>query len=268
MKNVVVTGSTKGIGFALAGEFAKLGHNVVVTGRTDAAVADAVARVQAVAPSVRVVGVPTDVTDFEAVQALWDTAARELGRVDIWINNAGLAISTKTIVENDPAEISAMVRTNMLGTMFGAKVAAVGMAAQGGGQIINILGGGSDGRFRPGQAVYSSTKRGLNLFTAALTKEMKDTTVHVGSVRPGILISDGFIREIREEDPAKFAKQRRALNILGDHVDEVAPWIVEQILFANPQNGATIAWLSTPKIAGRFATASFKKRDILGRYGL
>ena len=58
-----------------------------------------------------------------------------------------------------------MVRTNMLGTIFGAKVAAVGMQAQGGGQIVNILGGGSDGRFREGQAIYGSTKRGLNLFT-------------------------------------------------------------------------------------------------------
>ena len=126
---------------------------------------------------------------------------------------------------------------------------------------------GSDGKFRPGQAVYASTKRGLKLFTEALTKEMKDSTVRVISVRPGILLSDGFIREIKAEDPAKFAKQRRALNILGDQVEDVAPWIVEQIL-ANDKNGATVAWLSTGKILGRFATAGFKKRDILSRYGL
>ena len=178
-----------------------------------------------------------------------------------------LAVSTKTIAENDPSEISEMVRTNMLGTMYGAKVAAIGMAAAGGGQIVNVLGGGSDGRFRPGQAIYSSTKRGLNLFTEALTKELKGTSVHVGSVRPGILLTDGFIRESRNEDPAKFAKQRRALNILADPVEDVAPWIVEQIL-AKTQNGAKTVWLTNGKIARRFATASFSTRDILTRYGL
>lgn len=267
MKNIVVTGSTKGIGFALSSAFAARGHNVVVTGRTQQAVDEAVAKIEKAAPGVTVLGVPTDVTDFGSVQALWDTASSKLGRVDLWINNAGVAISTKDIVDNTPDEITTMVTTNMLGTIFGAKVAATGMKAQGGGQIVNILGGGSDGRFRAGQAVYGSTKRGLNLFTEALTKELKDTTVTVGSVRPGILITDGFIREIKAEDPAKFAKQRSALNILGDPVEDVAPWIADQIL-SKPQNGATTSWLSTGKIIGRFATARFKKRDILTRYGL
>jgi NAD(P)-dependent dehydrogenase (short-subunit alcohol dehydrogenase family) len=267
MKNVVVTGSTKGIGHALATEFARLGHGVVVTGRTEAAVDEAVAKIKAVAPKAAVVGVPTDVTDFDSVQALWDRAVAELGRVDIWVNNAGLAISTKTIVQNDPSEVSAMVRTNMLGTMFGAKVAAAGMLSQGGGQIVNILGGGSDGKFRPGQAIYSSTKRGLGLFTEALTKELEGTNVTVGSVRPGILITDGFIRESKLEDPAKFAKQRKALNIIADPVDEVAPWIAGQIL-AKPQNGAKTVWLTNGKIARRFAMAGFNKRDLFTRYGL
>lgn len=264
--NVVITGSTKGIGFGLASEFAKRGHNVMVTGRSAQSVAAAAQEVAAVSPGAAVYGQVVDVSDYESVQALWDYAIASMTTVDVWINNAGLAVSTRSIVQNTPTEIAAMVTTNMLGTMYGAKVAATGMLAGNGGRIVNILGGGSDGRFRPGQAVYSSTKRGLNLFNEALIKELKGSSVTVSSVRPGILLTDGFIREAGEEDPATFAKQRKALNILADPPEEVTPWIVDQLL-AHPEHGAKIQWLTNAKIAGRFARA-YKKRDILTRYGL
>ncbi len=114
--------------------------------------------------------------------------------------------------------------------------------------------------------MYSSTKRGLSLFNEALIKELKGTSVAVASVRPGILLTDGFIREARDEDPETFAKQRKALNILADQPDQVTPWIVDQLL-AHPEHGAKIQWLTNAKIARRFAT-SYKKRDVLTRYGL
>lgn len=264
--NVVVTGSTKGIGFGLASEFAKRGHNVMVTSRSAQSAASTAEQIAAVSPGAALYAHAVDVSDYESVQSLWDHAVDSMSSVDMWINNAGLAVSTRTIVDNTPNEIAAMVTTNMLGTMFGAKVAATGMLAARGGRIVNILGGGSDGRFRPGQAIYSSTKRGLNLFTEALIKELKGTPVAVASVRPGILLTDGFIREAGEEDPATFAKQRKALNILADPPEDVTPWIVDQLL-SHPEHGAKIQWLTNAKIAGRFAT-SYKKRDILTRYGL
>src|SRR5690242_16721637 len=106
MKNVVITGSTKGIGKALSLEFVKRGYNVAITGRNEADVDQAVKNLQAAAGSgVRVIGVPTEVTDFDAVQALWNRASAEFGTVDLWINNAGLALMTKKVVEMEPAEI-------------------------------------------------------------------------------------------------------------------------------------------------------------------
>jgi NAD(P)-dependent dehydrogenase (short-subunit alcohol dehydrogenase family) len=269
VSSVVITGSTKGVGFALAQEFAKRGWSVLVSGRTTAAVDEALAKIRAAQPQAKVSGAIVDVSSYPSVQALWTTAVAAFGRVDLWINNAGLAVSTKTIIENDPTEISAMVTTNMLGTMYGGKVAATGMLAQsGGGRIINILGGGSDGRFREGQAIYSSTKRGLNLYTQALVKELKGTNVIVGSVRPGILITEGMVREAHEMGDERFSKQRKALNILGDRPQDVAPWIVDQLESTAGKHGAEVSWLSTPKIIGRFSTAGFKKRDILTEYGL
>ncbi|WP_433361317.1 SDR family NAD(P)-dependent oxidoreductase [Streptosporangium sp. CA-115845] len=68
-----------------------------------------------------------------------------LGGVDLWINNADVAHTTLPIIETTPDDVRAMVTTNMLGTVYDTQVAVRGMLAQGGGQVFNILGGGSDG---------------------------------------------------------------------------------------------------------------------------
>ena len=156
------------------------------------------------------VGQATDVTDAVAVQGLWDKAVAELGSVDLWINNAGVAHTTASIVDTDVDDVRTMVTTNMLGTIYGSQVAVRGMTAQpDGGQVFNILGGGSDGKIRDNMGVYSSTKRGLDLFTAALVKETKGSNVRVGQVRPGLLITDGWLREARRA-PSRFPRSARS----------------------------------------------------------
>ena len=90
MKNIVITGSTKGIGFGLAEEFVRRGHSVVISGRTPESVASAVAKLEVVTPSGveragRARGRACDVARYEEVEALWAFAAAELGSVDIWI---------------------------------------------------------------------------------------------------------------------------------------------------------------------------------------
>lgn len=130
-----------------------------------------------------------------------------------------------------------------------------------------MLGGGSDGRIRPGMGVYSATKRGLDLFTRALVKETKESGVVVGQVRPGILISDGWLREAQRA-PEQVSSQRRMLNVLADHVDDVAPYLVRQMLDAD-RTGAEISWLTTGRIMKRFMTPGYAGRnDAMARYGL
>ena len=264
MSNIVVTGSTKGVGNALAREFLRRGHSVVVTGRGAAAVEEAVGKLAPEATGgARVVGRPTDVTDLAEVQGLWDEAVAELGRVDLWVNNAGVAHTTAPIVETADADVRAMVSTNMLGTIFGSQVAVRGMTAQGGGRLFNVLGGGSDGRIRPNMGVYAATKRGLDMFTRALVKETKDGPVQVGQVRPGMLITEGWLREAAVA-PEQVSSQRKILNILCDHVDEVAPYLVDRML-ASKRTGEEIAWLTNARMARKFMSP---KRDVLARYGL
>ena len=267
MSTAVITGSTKGIGHAMARELLARGHDVVVSGRSRVSVDEAVGTLAAAGGTGRVVGQATDVSDELQVQALWDRAVAEFGRVDLWINNAGVAHTTEPVVDTAADDVRAMVTTNMYGTIFGSQVAARGFLAQGSGKLFNVLGGGSDGRIRPGMGVYSATKRGLDLFTRALIKETKDSGLLVGQVRPGILISDGWLREAKRA-PEQVSSQRRMLNILSDHVDDVAPYLVTEMLAAT-KTGAEISWLTTGRIMKRFMTPGYAaKHDVMARYGL
>lgn len=267
MSNVVITGSTKGIGHALAREFRKRGHSVVVTGRSQSAVDEAISTLDSAPGNGKVLGRTLEVSDPEQQQALWEYAADSLGRVDLWVNNAGVAHTTEPITQTTEDAVRAMVHTNMLGTIFGSQTAARGMVAQGGGKIFNVLGGGSDGRIRPGMGVYGATKRGLDGFTRALSKEIADTGVTVGQIRPGVLITEGWLREAAAA-PEQVRSQRKALSFITDHVDDVAPELVERML-ASTKNGDEISWLTTGRLAKRFMTPGYaKKHDVLARYNL
>ena len=262
MTTFVITGSTKGIGFALARYVAQRGDNVVVSGRTDAAVGEAVGKIEKAGGAGKVLGVAADTSELAQVEALWARAVERFGRVDVWINNAGVA-NMKPILEIADADVKTMLHTNMLGTIHGSQVAARGMVKQGGGRIFNILGGGSDGEYFPGMGVYGATKRGLDYFTRALVKELSGTPVLVGRVRPGMIVTEGVIREIKA-DPAGFAKGRKVMNALCDLPETVAPFLVEKML-AMPKTGGKIAWLTGGKIAMRMMMMGFKPRADLYR---
>ena len=91
MRVVVITGSTRGIGYGLADSFLALECAVVVNGRTQGSVDRAVESLSTKHEATRILGQPGDVTQLEQVQQLWDAARQHFGRIDIWINNAGLA---------------------------------------------------------------------------------------------------------------------------------------------------------------------------------
>ncbi|MCC5795183.1 MAG: SDR family oxidoreductase [Chromatiales bacterium] len=261
-QTIVITGSTRGIGKGLAVEFLKRGHQVVVTGRSQEAVDRAV---EELSPNGPVIGRPCDVRDFDAVQAVWDAGVERFGRIDMWINNAAVATENRLTAELDPKQIAATVDTNLTGTMFGTRVALAGMLKQGGrGRIYMFEGFGSNGMMRPGLATYGATKRALRYYTAAVAAECKDTPVLIGSLSPGIVVTDLLIYSSKNEDPAKWEKSKRFLNILGDTVDVVTPWLAEQAL-ASEKQGAMIAWLTTAKSMGRFAGAFLlgRRRDII-----
>jgi NAD(P)-dependent dehydrogenase (short-subunit alcohol dehydrogenase family) len=260
MQTILITGSTRGIGQGLAREFLRMGHQVVVTGRSEAAVKAATADLGS--PE-RVLGVTCDVRSLESNQAAWDAGVARFGRIDVWINNAAVATDRLALADLPGDQIKATVDTNLLGTLYGCRVAIRGMRGQpGGGKVYSFEGFGSDGMARTGLTTYGCTKRAVRYLTSALAKECAGTSVLVGSLSPGIVATDLLLYSSKGRDPAEWAKARKMLNVLGDTVETVTPFLARGAL-ANTKQGGRVDWMTPAKAAGRFATAWFRKRDIL-----
>lgn len=260
MKIVVITGSTRGIGYGLADAFLDLGCAVTITGRTPASVEGAVSKLSAKHEADRILGQTCDVTQIEQVQALWDAAVAHFGRIDIWINNAGISHPRRDFWEHSPKRIQAVMDTNLVGVMYGSQVALRGMLDQGFGSVYNVEGMGSDGRQVEGMTLYGTTKYGLHYLTDALVEETKRTPVLVGALSPGMVITDMLTsEEVRSEEDWETTK--RIFNILADRVEDVTPWLARQVL-DNDKTGVRIKWLTRGKIMARFLTSPFRKRDL------
>jgi NAD(P)-dependent dehydrogenase (short-subunit alcohol dehydrogenase family) len=257
MKTIVITGSTRGIGYGLAQAFLARGQAVVISGRTAEAVDEAVATLRARQPGAQVLGQPCQVSDLAQVEALWAAAKQHFGRVDIWINNAGISHPPRKLWELPRETIDAVVATNVTGSLYGTQVAARGMLAQGGGFIYDLHGFGSTGMVRPGLSVYGLTKYAVAYLTKALSAEAAGGPVKIGAISPGIVATE-LMTQPYDGDPAGLERAKRVFNILGDKVDTVTPWLADRVL-ANTQSGVVISWLTPAKAAWRFATASFNR---------
>jgi len=258
---VVVTGSTRGIGYGLADEFLKSECSVVICGRTSGSVDRAMRALSERHGADHVDGLPCDVINLAQVQALWDHAQRRFGRVDVWVNNAGIAHRMSEIADLNGDVAAAVVSTNVTGTLYGSKVATAGMLRQGFGAIYNMEGLGSDGRRVRGLAAYGASKRAVRYLSESLVSELAGTPVLVGSLSPGMVATDMLSSEQMPEGGTS-ERSRRVMNLLTDRVETVTPWLVRRML-DNQKHGVRIVWLTTTKVMWRFATAPFVRRHIL-----
>jgi NAD(P)-dependent dehydrogenase (short-subunit alcohol dehydrogenase family) len=237
---------------------------VTISGRSQPAVENAVTSLAARYSPDRVFGYPCDVSDFSQVQTLWDAARAHFGRVDIWINNAGIAHTTIPTWEQSPETIRSVVETNVIGAVYGARVALKGLIEQGGGQLYNMEGYGSDGSIRSGMllTLYGSSKSLIHYFSRSLAMEVRNQPVQVGWIRPGMVATEMISRQYdgRIED---WERLKRIFNIIAERVEVVAPWIARKIL-ENKRNGAQIQYGGAFRLLLRFLLAPFVKRDVMG----
>jgi len=181
-KTAVVTGSTKGIGKAIATELVRAGVNVIVSSRDSREVERTAAQLNEIGRG-RVVGSACDVRDYTQVGKLFETAVNTFGGVDILVNNAGIGIFG-SVEEMVPEDFRAILETNVLGVYHCCHRVIPLMKQGGGGYIINIssLAGVNA---HPRMAAYNASKFGLNGFTEALMQEVRHDGIKVSYIMPG-----------------------------------------------------------------------------------
>ncbi|XP_019151724.1 PREDICTED: chlorophyll(ide) b reductase NOL, chloroplastic [Ipomoea nil] len=235
--NVLITGGSKGIGYALAKEFLKAGDNVLICSRSADRVDSALESLRNETGKQHVWGTKCDVRDSEDVKSLVAFAKQNLKYIDIWINNAGSnAYSYKPLVEASDEDLIEVVTTNTLGLMICCREAINMMLSQPrGGHVFNIDGAGSDGRPTPKFAAYGATKRSVVHLTKSLQAEleMQDVkTVVVHNLSPGMVTTDLLMSGANTKQ-AKFF-----INILAEPPDVVAEYLVPNIR-SIPTSGST-----------------------------
>jgi short-subunit dehydrogenase len=144
--------------------------------------------------------------------------------------------------------------------MIASSVAMQGMLAQGFGQIYNMEGFGAGGNIREGMSVYGTSKAAVRYYSKALIAEADETAVQVGILSPGMVMTDLILRQYQDK-PEELEKYKRIFNIIADRVENVTPWLVNKML-ANQKNGAHFQYAPSTKLAWRFISSPFNKRDV------
>jgi NAD(P)-dependent dehydrogenase (short-subunit alcohol dehydrogenase family) len=182
----VVTGGTRGIGRAIAARLAREGHAVVLSGSTAASASKAEADLRREGLDVR--GVAADARREEDQRLLVETAAKEHGRLDVLVNNAGIG-GFGRVDEISAEKFREVVETNLLGPWYAIRHAAPLMKKSGGGFIVNIASLAAINAFANG-AAYNASKFGLLGLSDAAMLDLRHDGIRVAVVMPGSVATD------------------------------------------------------------------------------
>lgn len=226
-KVVVVTGSTRGIGRSIAEACAKEGASVVICSRKESAVTetcDAFKR-----EGFNISGIAVDVSIQDDLEKLLQHTIGTWGRVDVWVNNAGLSGGFRPLVNMTEKEITDIVNVNFLGTIKACHMIIRYFINQGAGILINISGkGGRRGEASPFLAAYAATKAAVTNLTKSLAQENKAHPISIHSVLPGMVATD-FYKDIKTTpDLATSARSiPYVLKAFGVPVDKVGHFVAK-----------------------------------------
>lgn len=187
-KKAIVTGGTRGIGFAVVQTFLKNGASVALFGSRQETVDKALAALKEENPDWEIIGMAPDLTDYAAVDAAFAEVEKAFGRIDILVNNAGIS-AREPLYDYTPEAFEKIMRLNVSAVFNGCRAAAPRMKAQGGGSIINTssmvsLYG------QPSGVGYPTSKFAVNGMTRSLARELGRDNIRVNAVAPGVTRTD------------------------------------------------------------------------------
>lgn len=186
VRAALVTGGTRGIGYAIARRLSNEGFTVTISGQTAKSVEAALGAFRK--EGLDVAGRPADARKQEDQEALVRFAAERSGRLDVLVNNAGIG-ETERVDRMDPETFRAIIETNLYGPFYALRAAAPIMRRHGGGYVINIASLAAVNPI-PGGAAYNASKFGLLGFSEASMLDLRHDGIRVSAILPGSVATD------------------------------------------------------------------------------
>ncbi|ABB23301.1 SDR family NAD(P)-dependent oxidoreductase [Pelodictyon luteolum] len=207
----VITGSTKGIGNAIAHAFVREGAKVVITSSSEPNVRHALDAF----PEGTALGFRCDVTSPAEVERLLEAAVERFGRIDCFINNAGISDPFQSLAESDPDLWGRVIDTNIKGTYYASRAAIrYFLQFNPNGKLINMAGSGTDPQSNtPWISAYGSTKAAIARFTRSVAAEYRHTGMSIMLLHPG-LVRTAMVSP--SEPTAELLKQLHTFNTVLD----------------------------------------------------
>jgi len=225
----VVTGASRGLGKGMAARFAAAGLRLGLVARTEP---EAPPGAEAVTSSV-------DVTDAAAVDRFAAEVADRFGRVDLWVNNAGILEPIAPLRDADPAAVATNLEVNVLGVMHGSAAFARHVRSRPGrGVLVNITSGAATSPYA-GWAAYGASKAAVDQLTRVVAIEEADAGLRAHAVAPGVVDTDmqAMIRSMGEE---RFPSVERFRDLARTGAFNTPTWVADQILRLLAEDPGTV----------------------------
>ena len=218
-KIVFITGATSGIGLGCARKFAANGDKLILTGRNAIRLSEISSELKA--QGTEVVTLKFDVRDREAAQKAIESLPTEWTKIDVLVNNAGLALGLEPEYEGDFNDWDGMIDTNIKGLLTMTRLIVPGMIERNSGHIINIGSVAGDAAYAGGN-VYCATKAAVKALSDGLRIDVANTSVRVTNLKPG-LVETNFSNVRFHGDTDRAAKLYQGIKPLtGDDIADVA----------------------------------------------
>lgn len=219
-KIAVITGASRGLGAGLAERFLARGVKVAACARQ---------RPQLSGDASQLLSLSADVTDADAMDGLCAAAVERFGRVDLWINNAGLLAPIGPLRDNDPAEFALHVQVNVTGVFTGSRAFIRHLHQRGGdGVLLNISSGAARNAYA-GWSAYCAGKAAVDRMSEAIALEEAGHGLRVHAVAPGIIDTD-MQTMIRDCTPEQFPRVQKFLDLKANGAFSSPAFVADQML--------------------------------------
>lgn len=183
-KIVLITGATSGIGLACARKFAENGDKLILTGRNESRLKEI--EKELVENGTEVLTLIFDVRDKKEAENRMNTLPTKWQKIDVLVNNAGLALGLEPEYKGNPDDWETMIDTNIKGLLTMTRLIVPGMVERNSGHIINIGSVAGDAAYAGGN-VYCATKAAVKALTDGLRIDVADTAIRVTNLKPGLV---------------------------------------------------------------------------------